>query len=560
MDERSRQLIEDGNRLFEKKRSLDSLHQEIAEHFYPEKANFTKSWYLGEDFAANMMTGYPALVRRDLGNAFSSMLRPPDIDWFEISVSREDKLDQAGKQWLEWATGVQRRAMLDEVSKFTRATTECDHDFAAFGQGCYSVELNLRQNALLYRSWHLKDLAWCEGPDGDIDEVHRKWKPTVQQLRRAFPKADLAPSLLRRLKDDRYGEVDVRHIVFKSDDYDPPEGQKRWRQPWVSVYIDVENQQVIEETGLWHRFYGIPRWATLPGSQYAHSPATTIALADARLLQAITLTLLEVGEKAANPPVIATQNAIRSDIQLFAGGVTWADYEYDERLGEVLRPLTQDKSGLQFGLELRNDTRSIIMEAFYLNKLNLPDPTREMTAYEVAERRKEYVRAALPLFGPMEDDYNGKLCNTTFELLFRNGAFGPPQSIPESLSSAEIQFRFKSPLHEAIEAQKGDILSKARATMALVADISPASMGILDATTALRDALEGEGVPEKWLRSDEQMQAAEQQAAQVAQAQTLLAGMTQAGAAAEQIGKARQALVPDIPLQGAAQPEAQAAA
>jgi hypothetical protein len=40
-----------------------------------------------------------------------------------------------------------------------------------------------------------------------------------------------------------------------------------------------------------------------------------------------------------------------------------------------------------------------------------------MTAYEVGQRIQEYIRGALPLFEPMEMEYNGALCERTFEIL-----------------------------------------------------------------------------------------------------------------------------------------------
>jgi hypothetical protein len=70
---------------------------------------------------------------------------------------------------------------------------------------------------------------------------------------------------------------------------------------------------------------------TVSGSAYAYSPATVVALPDARLLQQITLTLLEAGQKAVDPPWKATSEAIQGGVNSFAGGITWVDPEYDER-------------------------------------------------------------------------------------------------------------------------------------------------------------------------------------------------------------------------------------
>jgi hypothetical protein len=275
--------------------------------------------------------------------------------------------------------------------------------------------------------------------------------------------------------------------------------------------------------------YVIPRWQTVSGSQYAYSPATVVALSDARLIQTMTGVLLEAGEKAVSPPMIAVQGALRSDLNILAGGVTWVDTEYDERLGEVLRPLTQDKSGIPLGLEMAQDTRQMIAEAFYLNKIALPAPDNAMTAYEVGQRVQEYIRQAMPLFEPMEAEYNGPLCENTFELLLRAGVFGPASEIPEELHGMDYTFTFESPLHDAIEREKGQRFLEAASILSQAAPLDQTVPFMLDTKKAVRDTLQGTGVPAAWIRSEamvEQLAAEKQQQAQTAQ---LLAQM-QAGA------------------------------
>ena len=68
--------------------------------------------------------------------------------------------------------------------------------------------------------------------------------------------------------------------------------------------------------------YVIPRFKTIPGSQFAYSPATMVGLPDARTLQEMQHTLLEASERYARPPIIATQKVIRGDIDLAPDG--WA--------------------------------------------------------------------------------------------------------------------------------------------------------------------------------------------------------------------------------------------
>jgi len=533
-------LRERGDRLFSQKLTLDSRNQDIADHFYPERADFTVIRDIGDDWAGHLVTGYPSMVRRDLANSLGSMLRPKGQEWFHVRADREDKEDHEAKKWLEWASGLQRRAMYDRMSMFTRATKEADHDFATFGGAVISTEINRRDSTLLYRCWHLRDCAWAEDSYGQIGEIHRNWNPTVAELCSYFGDKVHGKTLARKDKEPHV-KVSVRHVVVRASDYPGVTN----RHPWVSLFIDCENDHVLEQRGNWTQIYTIPRWATLSGSQYAYSPAALIALPDARLLQAMTLTLLDAGERAANPPMIGVSEAIRGDLNVYPGGFTAVDAEYDERLGEVLRPLVQDKSGLTFGLDMTERTSALLREAFYLNTLSMPPAGGpEMTAFEVGQRVQEYIRNALPLFEPMENDYNGALCDITFETLMRDGAFGPPDDIPESIRGADVKFEFESPLATMIERQKGQKFLEAKAMIAEATAVDPTAVQIMDFKATLRDVLNGIGAPAKWLRSPEAIEADE--AAQKEQAQTaqLLAAMQQGADVAATLGQASQTLGP----------------
>ena len=536
----ARSLVSRGNALFSQKQTLDSRNQDIADHFYPERADFTTTRDLGFDFAGHLTTGYPSLVRRDLGNSIGSMLRPKGQDWFHIRADREEREDHEAKVWLEWASGLQRRAMYDRAAMFTRATKEADHDFAAFGNAVISTEINRRDTSLLFRCWHLRDVAWAEDSYGQLGAVHRNWQPTVSELCEYFPGKVHQKTLERKAKEPN-AKANVRHVVIRADAYD---GQK-YRQPWVSMFVDCENDHILEERGSWTPIYTIPGWARLSTSQYSYSPATCIAIPDARLLQAMTLTLLEAGELSTRPPMIGVSEAIRGDMNLYAGGFTAIDAEYDERLGEVLRPLTQDRSGLTFGLELADRVQGMLREAFYLNTLSMPPAGGpDMTAYEVGQRVQEYIRNALPLFEPMENDYNAALCEITFETLMRENAFGAPETIPESIRGREIQFAFESPLAQMVERQKGQKFLEAKSMLAQAVDVDPSVMEIMDFKETLRDVLSGIGTPSKWLRSPDDVAKAEAANNQAAQTQQVLATMQQGADVAATLGQAAQTLGP----------------
>lgn len=527
---RPQDLIIRGMTLFSERKSITTLWQELAENFYPQRADFTINRYIGEEFAEHLFSSYPILVHRDLSNSFAAMLRPRAKPWFEVSVEGDEDLNQEERAWLERATKLQRSMMYDRKANFIRATSEGDADFALTGQCLLSREIVYGSQIphLSYRAWHLRDVAWSEMADGSIGEIYLKWKPTIKQL--------------KEMNLNLHHEVDKQHgigtlekhecmrLAVSTDVYKGQNGEGEG-YPWMMVYLDVQNNHIMGEIGLFSHGFTLPRWQTVSGSQYAYSPAAVAGLPDARLLQAMSHTLLEAGEMSVRPPMIATSDAVRSDINMFAGGITWADIDYDERKGDVLRPLTQDRRGLPHGFEQRDAQMHMLAEAFYINKLTLPPPEGDMTAFETGQRVEEYVRAALPLFEPMEHEYNGQLCEDTFDGLLRAGFFGSVQDIPKGLQGRDINFKFVSPLHDAIERKQASTFLESADLIDRAMAVDPSASVHLNTGDQLRSALQGIGVEAMHLRTPDQMDeilAANAEAAQAEEDVELAKGGAQA--------------------------------
>lgn len=533
-----KQLRELADVTFTKKAPINNLHQELAENFYVERADFTAKRYLGEDFAGNLMTSYPPMCRRELSSQIGTMLRNTNKPWFHMVCSDQQREDHEVKAWLEWATGTMRRAMYARKTKFSRATSEADADFATFGQAAMTVRLNRDADDLLFRCYHLRDMAWIEDEDGEICAYFRRWKPSYRTLMQMFnrPGKSVHRDVEQKAGKTPNEEANCYHFMVKADMYDGDAKGLAWR----SIYYDVDHQHEMESVAQRNKEYVLPRWLTVSGSQYAHSPATVLALPEARLLQAMTYTLLEAGEKVVNPPIVATEQVVRSDVNLFAGGITWIDREYDEKMGDAMRALIQDSRGMPLSVDMQKDSRGLIMQAFYLNKLSLPTNRPQMTAFEVGQYVEEYVRNALPLFEPMEAEYNGALCEETFAVMLAAGGFGSPMDMPRSLrTGADIDFRFASPLHDAIDQQKGQKFLQMKEMLAAAIAIDKNVVAIPDVSVALRDALDGIGIPTKWTRSVTEVQKMTEKENAQRQTQELLANMGQGATIAKDLATAQ---------------------
>ena len=213
-------IAREGQRLFSARLQLLSLWQEIAEHFYPERADFTTVRTLGAEFANHLSTSQPVIMRRELGDTFGAMLRPSEDKWFSITTNNYDTLDIESKRWLEWATNVQRRAMYDPKAMFVKATKEGDHFFATFGQAVISREIDYGNNTLLYRNWHIRDVAWDENDRGEIDTIFRKWKPMVREAARLFGKENLSKETQILVDKEPHTRILMYHAILPTQSYE----------------------------------------------------------------------------------------------------------------------------------------------------------------------------------------------------------------------------------------------------------------------------------------------------------------------------------------------------
>lgn len=179
----------------------------------------------------------------------------------------------------------------------------------------------------------------------------------------------------------------------------------------------------------------------------------------------------------------------------------------------------------------------MIHSAFFLDALTLPQKTAAMTAYEVSQHVQEYIRNALPIFEPMESEYNAALCEETHGLMLRHGGFGNPATWPKELQGAEIEFTFESPLHDAIDQQLGQKFQEAQQLIGSAIALDPSCAFLPKTEDALREALIGVGVPAKWLNNEAYVAEMKANQAAMQQRQQTLANMQQASEAAKNLGQ-----------------------
>lgn len=536
-------------RLFSAKGQLDSFYQELAEFLYPERAEFTTEIVLGQEFMSHLTDATPVLMRRELGDQIGGMVRPDGRQWFKAKAANKHVgRDRSAAAFLEFMTDVNAAILNSRDSGFRRAAQAVEHDFVTFGMGWLQVSYNKRRDNLLYRCHHPKHMAGQEGADGLTNHVHRKCDMTAQMLAHLFGETKLPQKIRDALaKKDFKTTFGARHVVIPLDLYEPyrkfPKGAK-----WADVYL-LEDGTILQELPAFTFDYVVPRWHLLSGKFYAVSMAANIGLTESRMLQRMKMTIIEAGEKQVDPPMIATQDAVMSPVDLTPGGVTYIDSEYDERMGNALRPIDLGKN-VGLGVDLVNDQRRQIADAFFLNKLQpIGRAEKEMTAYQASQLVSEWIRNALPLFGPIEHEWTGAVLDLTTEKVMRAGGYGPidrngiPVDMPDALLGQNITYEFNNALKEARDRETLNAFQEGAGVLQAGMSLDPSLAGDVDARTMFRDAFGAvPGGRADWLVDAEQAAAARQQMQDAMAQQQQIQQVGQVAEVAGKAGGAAQAI------------------
>ena len=495
-------------KIFEPQRVLLPWFQYISELFYPEVASFTGSIGLSRDILAKLADSSPILMRRDLGNFLGSMLRDGE-QWFRLSLRGQPDPDEKQRQGLDALADKLRSLMYSGKSGFNRATREADQFYVTFGNAVISVEPDLANGTLLYRTHHLSNCAWMEDYRGDIRIVARRFEMTGYDIEDRFPKFDLP----ERLRKDKMKKAEVAHIVERIEP-----------GKWKSIYFLIEDDDLLEEVEIGYPIYVIPRFATIPDSPYAYSPVVVTAVPDSTLLETVMLSLLDAAERVTNPPLTAVKGAIHSEINLRPNGVTWIDRDYDERTGKSLNPVDLGNS-MPYGMEVRELFRDFVRTSFYLDRLSFPD-VGDMTAYEVAQRMKQFRRETLPLFAPVEEQYNAPLCEASLLAALSSGLILQSE-ISEDIRGQDVIFEFDSPLTEQEEEKKRQVFLQASEVIATAGQFDQEVIDNLDFDKATRDTIIAIGAPSDWVVEEDEVIGVRQQRAIAMQQAAAMAAQAQ---------------------------------
>ena len=550
--------------------------QELAEEFYPERANFFGRYAFTTTHVDYITDNTPWRNRRDLANALSILLRPDGQKWFIARPKDEWRKTERGNAYLDSVSDVMRNYIYSKNSNFRVQWNLADNDFVVFGNAVIAMTENSKGNGFKWECFHIRDCAWEEDEDGVVNHLHRQMQIPLAKWRRMFGAHSMTEGMLKTMKTNP-SELETIHVAcLPVDEFDMiTKGaiqKRRTDHKFVMVYY-CPKQKIALKTRLYHEFpYIVRRWFRTEGP-YGDSPAAMHDLVNARMLQAQSGALLDATELAVNPPMLASQEFVSGDVLLRPGAVNWVSANYDQKLGDAIRPLVTG-ANLPVGLETIKDTREQSAATWYINKLSLPATTKDMTAYEVEQILEEYNRSIKPVVQPFQDD-NKQALDLLFMALLRKtreiegasaqlaqmnsgmpdpetdrrnllvdlgiqpsmqvfGPFSPLSAVPPDLKDewsgdiTDLDFEFDGPLEVAYRKIEAGNIKRGLTSLGEIAKLKPDVLDNVDVDTAVRDALQADSFKSKYLypmqtveKKRAQMQAKQMQAEKLAMAEKM---------------------------------------
>ncbi len=453
--------------------------------------------------------------------------------WFSMRPrNRELAKNDEVKRWFNHVTEILLGHIMS--SSFPRAIYEGLQDFVSMPSMCIYLEEGGRE-VLNFQTFAFGSYVVANNSDGIVDTIYRSFKFTPRQAMQKWGEGKLHAKVVEMAKDERKcdEQLEFLHCVYPRAEYDAEKIDKL-NMPFASEYIDVKNKHCVSEGGYEEFPYFVGRFNKNPEEVYGHSPGMDV-LPEIRSVNKMKQTILVAGEKMVSPAWLIPDDGVTNF--KFSSAPNRLNYWRANTVGGAKPEPIQIESNLPVGLELLQDERSMINNAFFLDLFNmLAQRDETMTATEVLQRVEEKLNQFAPTWANLQAEIFGPIINRAFGILARRGAFPPPPE--ELLQDASYDVTYLSKIALASEALKARSFFQFVEAITPIMQVNPefasAFSDTVNASKTIRDLAYNMGLPMDWTYSEAE---AEERAQARAQAQQQAMALQNAETAASAVGK-----------------------
>jgi len=523
----SKSLLSRYERLEGQRQNWETHWQEVADYMQPRKADVTKQRARGDKRMEQVFDSSPIQAVELLAASLHGMLTNPSTPWFTLRFKDQeiDNEDEA-KLWLEASTDAMYTAF--NRSNFQQEIFELYHDLITFGTACMFIEED-DDDIIKFSTRHIDEVYIAENDKGRIDTVFRRFHISARAAMQKFGDAT-STDIKSIFKKDPYQEVEILHAVYPRSDFNPKKKDKG-NMPFESVYLEYKNSNELSVGGFKEFPFVVPRYLKASNEIYGRSPAMT-ALPDVKMLNEMSKTTIKAAQKQVDPPLLVPDDGFLLPVRTVPGGLNF----YRSGTRDRIEPLNIGANN-PLGLNMEEQRRDAIRAVFYVNQLMMQQGP-QMTATEVVQRNEEKMRLLGPVLGRLQSELLKPLIDRVFAILLRNDMLPPA---PEFLSGRDIEIEYVSPLAKAQKSSELQSIMRAIEILGSMQNIAPV-FDYVNFDNLVKHLADIVGMPQKLLKSQNQVNAEREQAAAQAAEQQQMAQMQQVAQAGGDIAPLAKAL------------------
>jgi len=469
--------------------------KEISEHQLGTR-HFDQTWTPGQTRNTRIYDTTAQQAHQLLAGALHGLLTNPATDWFDLDPSNKEVLDDFDSLvWLEDAKRKMLRVFQSQRSGFPTQSAEIYLDLPGYGMAGLSILGT--GNDIKFHAHPLSELHVQTGERNQVNTVFREVNLTARQWAKRFP--DDNDESVSRALDGKTPDTKFRVIQLLVESDDPFAGPSKVAKAITSVYFSGDGKaRILETKGFDEMPLLTPRWSVESGEDYGVGPGH-IAQPNARMLNEMMKTVLKYAQKASDPPLLATSEAILSGVRMHPGGITYVQQLFGQAgTGEAIRPIPL-AGRHELTVDVLNRVQGQVRNAYFAQLLQLFDQPG-MTATQVVQLAQQITQLMAPMLGRSQAELIEPMLSRVFNQMLRGRAFLP---VPTALQGMTLNISYVSPVARSQKAADARAVMETWQAAAIIAQTtgSPDALDGLDPDESVRIIAESVQAPRRMLRN-----------------------------------------------------------
>lgn len=473
-------------------------------------------------------TGTQAM--RICASGMMSGLMSPGRPWFKLKPAMFDRedIDASGQEWFEEVEDRMYQVMAR--SNFYDSGAQMFEDLVTFGTGPVIIYEDERDIIRCYNPC-CGEYLLASSNANRVESMYRQFVMTISQIVEMFG-IENCPRDVQEMWRTKGSAIDFEKLIAHAIEPNFPvqtgggkeigviKGDFTWREVyWVWGSTD---SYPLSIRGFKDQPHVVPRWATTSNDPYGRSPGMD-ALPDVMQLQRETSRKLEAIEKLVRPPLLASMELKNEPSSILPGHLTYVSQLGPEK---GMRPIYTVNPEIKEMMEDLAQIQQRIQKGFFNDLfLMLSEATKDMTAYEVAQRQQEKLQVLGPVVERFQNEFASPAIKRIFSIMKRKGLLPP---LPDSLKGIPLGLEYISMLSLAQKASATAGLERYAQMTAQTAQVYPEAKAMLKPIEFLQKYGDQLGVARSVIGTQADVDAYRQMIQQQQQAQEGLAAASTA--------------------------------